>query len=50
VGYLLNFYGEGFQTGNLLALVFIAALIGVLNVTVVRTVQKRRFPWIDLAR
>jgi ABC-type nitrate/sulfonate/bicarbonate transport system permease component len=50
VGYLLNFYGEGFQTGNLLALVFIAALIGVLNVTVVRTVQKRWFRWIDLAR
>jgi ABC-type nitrate/sulfonate/bicarbonate transport system permease component len=50
VGYLLNFYGEGFQTGNLLALVFIAALIGVLNVTVVRTVQKRWFRWIDAAR
>ena len=50
VGYLLNFYGEGFQTGNLLALVFIAALIGVLNVTIVRTVQKRWFRWIDLAR
>lgn len=50
VGYLLNFYGEGFQTGNLLALVFIAALIGVLNVAIVRTVQKRWFRWIDLAR
>lgn len=50
VGYLLNFYGEGFQTGDLLALVFIAALIGVLNVAVVRTVQKRWFRWIDLAR
>jgi ABC-type nitrate/sulfonate/bicarbonate transport system permease component len=50
VGYLLNFYGEGFQTGNLLALVFIAALIGVLNVMVVRAVQKRWFRWIDAAR
>lgn len=50
VGYLLNFYGEGFQMGNLLALVFIAALIGVFNVTVVRVVQKRWFLWIDKAR
>ena len=50
MGYLLNFYGEGFQTSNLLALVFIASLIGVVNVTVVRTVQKRWFRWIDLAR
>jgi NitT/TauT family transport system permease protein len=50
VGYLLNFYGEGFQTGNLLALVFIAALIGVVNVMIVRGVQKRWFKWIDAAR
>ena len=50
VGYLLNFYGEGFQTGNLLALVLISALIGVLNVAVVRTVQRRWFQWIDAAR
>ena len=50
VGYLLNFYGEGFQTGNLLGLVLIAALIGMLNVMVVRGVQKRWFGWIDVAR
>ncbi len=50
VGYLLNFYGEGFQTGNLLGLVFIASLIGVLNVMVVRGIQKRWFSWIDAAR
>jgi NitT/TauT family transport system permease protein len=50
VGYLLNFYGEGFQTGNLLALVFISALIGVLNVTVVNIIQKRWFRWIGAAR
>jgi NitT/TauT family transport system permease protein len=50
VGYLLNFYGQGFQTGNLLALVFICALIGVVNVSVVRFVQRKWFPWIDAAR
>lgn len=50
LGYLLNFYGEGFQTGNLLALVFIAALIGVLNVMVVRGIQRRWFKWINAAR
>ena len=50
VGYLLNFYGEGFETGKLLALVLVCSLIGVLNVAVVRTVQKRWFRWIDAAR
>lgn len=50
VGYLLNFYGEGFQTSNLLALVFIAALIGVLNVMIVRGIQQRWFRWIHAAR
>jgi sulfonate transport system permease protein len=50
VGYFLNFYGEGFQTGNLLALVFVSALIGVINVAVVRGVQRRWFRWIDVAR
>ena len=50
VGYFLNFYGEGFQTGNLLALVFVSALIGVINVGVVRAVQRRWFRWIEEAR
>lgn len=50
VGYFLNFYGEGFQTGNLLALVFVSALIGVVNVAVVRAVQRRWFRWIEVAR
>jgi ABC-type nitrate/sulfonate/bicarbonate transport system permease component len=34
----------------MLALVFIAALIGMLNVLVVRAVQRRWFRWIDAAR
>jgi ABC-type nitrate/sulfonate/bicarbonate transport system permease component len=50
VGYLLNFYGEGFQTANLLALVVVAALIGVLNVMIVRGIQQRWFRWIHAAR
>jgi ABC-type nitrate/sulfonate/bicarbonate transport system permease component len=50
VGYFLNFYGEGFQTGNLLALVFVSALIGVINVAAVRAVQKRWFRWIEAAQ
>jgi ABC-type nitrate/sulfonate/bicarbonate transport system permease component len=50
IGYLDNFYGEGFQTGNLLALVFLSALIGVFNVMVVRGVQYRWFKWITAAR
>ena len=45
LGYLLNFFGEGFQTGKLLALVFLASLIGVFNVVVVRLIQRRFFKW-----
>jgi NitT/TauT family transport system permease protein len=50
LGYLLNFYGQGFQTGRLLGLVFLAALIGVINVMVVRGIQLRWFKWITAAR
>jgi NitT/TauT family transport system permease protein len=50
IGYLLNFYGTGFQTGQLLALVVLAALIGVVNVLIVRGIQARWFPWINAAR
>lgn len=45
LGYLLNFFGEGFQTGKLLALVFLASLIGVFNVVVVRLIQRKFFRW-----
>jgi NitT/TauT family transport system permease protein len=50
LGYLLNFYGNGFQTGKLLALVVLASLIGVVNVLIVRGVQARWFRWISAAR
>ncbi|HWG64913.1 MAG TPA: ABC transporter permease [Streptosporangiaceae bacterium] len=50
LGYLLNFYGNGFETSKLLALVVLAALIGVANVLVVRAVQARWFRWISAAR
>ncbi|MGH9095495.1 MAG: ABC transporter permease, partial [Acidimicrobiales bacterium] len=50
LGYLLNFYGNGFQTGKLLALVVLASLIGVVNVLIVRGIQARWFRWISAAR
>jgi NitT/TauT family transport system permease protein len=50
LGYYINFYGDGFQTGKLLALIFLAALIGVLNVLVIRGIQARWFRWISAAR
>jgi NitT/TauT family transport system permease protein len=50
LGYLLNFYGTGFQTGKLLALVVLAALIGVINVLIVRGIQARWFTWITANR
>lgn len=49
IGYLLNFFGEGFQTGRLLALVFLSSLIGVLNIGVVRGIQRYWFKWTLLA-
>lgn len=50
LGYFINFYGQGFQTGKLLALIVLAALVGVFNVLVVRGVQARWFRWISAAR
>jgi ABC-type nitrate/sulfonate/bicarbonate transport system permease component len=50
LGYLLNFYGTGFETGKLLAMVVLAALIGVVNVLIVRAIQARWFRWISAAR
>jgi NitT/TauT family transport system permease protein len=49
VGYLLNFYGEGFQTDRLLGLVFLSALLGVVNIMIVRGIQLRWFKWISAA-
>lgn len=50
IGYFINLYGDGFRTGPLLALIFLAALIGVFNVLVVQGVQSRWFRWISAAR
>jgi len=50
LGYFINLYGNGFRTGQLLALIFLAALIGVFNVLVIRGVQARWFRWISAAR
>ncbi len=50
LGYLINFYGNGFETAKLLALIVLASLIGVFNVLVVRAVQGRWFRWISAAR
>jgi ABC-type nitrate/sulfonate/bicarbonate transport system permease component len=50
LGYFINFYGNGFRTGQLLALIFLAALIGVFNVLVIRGIQARWFRWISAAR
>jgi ABC-type nitrate/sulfonate/bicarbonate transport system permease component len=50
LGYFINFYGNGFRTGQLLALIFLAALIGVFNVLIIRGIQARWFRWISAAR
>ncbi|MGH9086560.1 MAG: ABC transporter permease [Acidimicrobiales bacterium] len=50
LGYFINFYGQGFQTGKLLALIVLASLVGVVNVFIIRGVQQRWFRWISAAR
>lgn len=50
LGYLLNQYGESYQTGRLLALIVLAACLGVLNVSILRGIQMRWFKWLRAAR
>ncbi|HUZ21997.1 MAG TPA: ABC transporter permease [Acidimicrobiales bacterium] len=50
LGYLLSQYGESYQTGRLLALIILAAILGVVNVSVLRGVQLRWFKWTRAAR
>lgn len=50
LGYFINLYGDGFRTGQLLALVFLAALIGVFNVLALQGIQAKWFRWISAAR
>lgn len=46
VGWLLMNYGQNFDTGKLLALVIITSCFGLVNVAIVKGVQRRFFPWI----
>lgn len=50
LGYYIQFYGGGFQTGKLLALIFLASLVGMFNVLVIRGIQARWFRWISASR
>jgi len=46
LGYLLISFGESLQTGRLIGVVFLAAMIGLLQVGIVRIVEARLLPWI----
>lgn len=46
LGYLLITFGNSFLTAKLLAVVFVASMFGVANVTILKYVQGRFFPWI----
>jgi len=46
LGFLLVSFGNSFETGKLLAVVIVTSVLGVLNVTILKAVQARWFPWI----
>ncbi|HEV2249576.1 MAG TPA: ABC transporter permease [Candidatus Limnocylindria bacterium] len=46
LGFLLVSFGNSFETAKLLAVVIVTSLLGVLNVTILKAVQSRWFPWI----
>ena len=46
LGYLLINFGESLQTGKLVGVVFLAALIGLAQVGVVRVLEARFLPWV----
>jgi NitT/TauT family transport system permease protein len=46
LGFLLVSFGNSFETGKLLAVVIVTSALGVLNVTILKGIQGRWFPWI----
>jgi ABC-type nitrate/sulfonate/bicarbonate transport system permease component len=46
LGFLLVSFGNSFETGKLLAVVIVTSVLGVLNVTILKAIQVRWFPWI----
>lgn len=49
LGYLLISFGESLQTGRLIGVVFLAAMIGLVQVGIIRIVESRFLPWIKRA-
>lgn len=50
VGWLLLEFGSSYETGRLLALVIVTALIGTVNVAVLSGIERLRFGWIAHVR
>ena len=46
LGFLLVSFGNSFETAKLLAVVIVTSLLGVMNVTILKAIQRRWFPWI----
>ncbi|MHB8630527.1 MAG: ABC transporter permease [Candidatus Limnocylindria bacterium] len=46
LGFLLVSFGNSFETGKLIAVVIVTSILGVLNVTILKMIQDRWFPWI----
>jgi len=47
LGFLLVSFGNSFETAKLLAVVIVTSMLGVLNVTILKAIQVRWFPWIS---
>lgn len=50
LGWLMLQYGEEFKTGDLLALLVVTAFIGVVQVVILRNIERVRFKWITAVR
>ncbi|HAF09077.1 MAG TPA: hypothetical protein DCK98_03210 [Chloroflexi bacterium] len=46
LGFLLVSFGNSFETGKLIAVLIVTSLLGVLNVTILKLIQAKFFPWI----
>ncbi|MCL6561828.1 MAG: ABC transporter permease [Firmicutes bacterium] len=46
LGMMLSTYGASFQTGHFFAVVLTSSIFGIVNVSILKWIQRRWFPWI----
>lgn len=46
LGYMLSTYGASFETGKFFAVVITSSVFGIVNVTILKWIQRKWFPWV----